>query len=179
MQPGHVVAVHRSAEHGFSKPVCDAIEVMAGLGVRADAHSGELVQHLSRVRVDPTQPNLRQVHLIHYELFDELSHLGFDIRPGDLGENISTRRIDLLALGRNDRLMIGEAVLRVTGLRNPCGQIESFRPGLLEHLAYRHEDEIIRKAGIMCVVETGGIIRARDAITIEPAVGPHVKLDRV
>ena len=179
MSQGRVVAVHRSGHHGFSKDSCEAIEIVAGHGVSGDAHAGETVQHLSRVRVDPSQPNLRQVHLIHCELFAELGEAGFVVRPGELGENISTAEIDLLALGRGDRLHIGESVLAVTGLRNPCAQIEASQPGLLEHLAIRRGDEIIRKAGIMAIAERGGTIRPGDAITIETAPGPHIGLDRV
>lgn len=176
---GRVVAVHRSSDHAFSKEECAEIEIVAGMGVRGDTHAGETVQHLSRVRVDPSQPNLRQVHLIHCELFDEMAELSFELLPGQLGENISTRGIDLLALGRDDRLHIGSTILRVTGLRNPCAQIEAFRPGLLGHLAFRQGEQLVRKAGIMTVAEHGGTIRPNDRIVVEPAPGPRVVLDRV
>ena len=176
---GEVVAVHSSTRHAFSKDPRTQIELITGLGIRGDAHAGAKVQHLSRVRANPTQPNLRQVHLIHCELFDEMELHGFEIRPGQLGENISTLGIDLLALGRDDRLHIGEAVLAVTGLRNPCAQIEAFRPGLLWHLAYRRGEAIVRKAGIMTIVERGGWIRPGNAIRVEPARDTPIALDRV
>lgn len=176
---GEVVAVHSSTRHAFSKGPRKEIELIAGLGVRGDAHAGAKVQHLSRVRADPTQPNLRQVHLMHCELFEEMVQHGFEIGPGELGENISTRGIDLLALGRDDRLHIGDAVLTVTGLRNPCAQIEAFSPGLLRHLAYGQGEAIVRKAGIMTIVERGGWIHPGDAIRIEPARNTPIALDRV
>lgn len=177
---GDVVAVCSSGEHRFSKKPTERIRILAGIGVEGDAHAGARVQHLSRVREDPAQPNLRQVHLIHSELFDELAHAGYTIGPGDLGENITTSGIDLLTLGRDTLLHIGaHAVLKVTGLRNPCSQIESFRPGLLKQVAVRSEGKIERKAGIMTVALEGGVVRARDAIRIERPDGPHVPLERV
>ena len=127
-----VCAVSRSGEHRFSKQAEAAITLLAGLGVEADAHLGVTVQHLSRVKADPTQPNLRQVHLIHAELFEELAAKGFAVAPAELGENVTTRGVDLLALPRGARLRLGpEAVVEVTGLRNPCAQIERHRPGLI------------------------------------------------
>ncbi len=143
--------------------------LVAGLGVANDAHAGETVQHLSRVRRDPCQPNLRQVHLIHAELFDDLATKGFTIHGGELGENITTRGLDLLGLGQNTRLHIGSAVIRVTGLRNPCAQIEAFRPGLLKHMIVRRADgSLDRKCGVMGVVEAGGVVSVGAAIEIEP-----------
>lgn len=175
-----IIAVCRSSEHRFSKQPCDEIRIVAGLGVQGDAHAGELVQHLSRVRANPDQPNLRQVHLIHSELFEELADKEFEVHPGDLGENITTRGIDLLSLSRDTLLRIGEeAVLRVTGLRNPCAQIEAFAPGLLRELALKTPRGIIRKAGIMTVVEHGGTVRPGDSITVEAPPGPHIPLERV
>ncbi|MEZ5679908.1 MAG: MOSC domain-containing protein [Erythrobacter sp.] len=178
MNNGTVFAVHSFSEHAFAKTSRDEIEIIAGIGVAGDAHAGAKVQHLSRVRADPNQPNLRQVHLIHGELFDEIAASGFDVRPGQLGENITTSGVDLLALGRDDRIHIGNVVLRVTGLRNPCAQIEAFRQGLLQQLVYRDGDEIVRKAGIMTIAESGGKIRPGDSIEVEPAPGPRIKLDR-
>ncbi|MEM6909661.1 MAG: MOSC domain-containing protein [Pseudomonadota bacterium] len=175
-----VLCVCCDAEHRFSKLPCERIEILAGFGVRGDAHAGETVQHLSRVARDPSQPNLRQVHLIHSELFDELSEHGFELAPGDLGENITTRGIDLLNLGRDTLLRIGpDAVLSVTGLRNPCTQIERFSSGLLKHLALKDGGGIVRKAGIMTVALSGGVIRPGDTIVIEPPEGPHIPLERV
>ncbi|WP_435417948.1 MOSC domain-containing protein [Parerythrobacter aurantius] len=154
--------------------------MIAGLGVEGDAHAGVTVQHLSRVRADPSQPNLRQVHLIHKELFDELAIKGFYIRPGDLGDNLTTEHIDLLGLSRDTLLRIGEdVVLRVTGLRNPCAQIDAFAPGLLKEVAVKTPGGIMRKAGIMAVVEHGGTVRPGDRIEIEAPSGPPIPLDRV
>lgn len=177
---GSVVAVSRDSAHRFSKPQAREICVTAGLGVEGDAHAGANVQHLSRIRVAPKAPNLRQVHLIHSELFEELAKKGFTIRPGDLGENITSIGIDLLNLGRDTLLRIGpDVVLSVTGLRNPCGQIDDFKPGLLKHLAFNTRKRVVRKAGIMSLALKGGTIRAGDRIEIEPPDGPHIPLDRV
>lgn len=176
-----VVAVCHSGEHAFSKPIAARIELVAGLGVKDDAHAGELVQHRSRVAIDPSQPNLRQVHLIHAELLDDLAAKGFAVKPGDLGENMTTRGIDLLGLPADTLLAIGpSAILRVTGLRNPCAQIERFMPGLLAEVVYRQPDDtIVRMCGIMAVVEVGGPIAPGDRIAAKLPLLPHRPLDRV
>ena len=187
LQPGtraagsFVTAVSRDLDHNFSKPNASAIMLVAGLGVEGDAHLGETVQHRVRVKEDPTKPNLRQVHLIHEELFSELAASGFCLRPGDIGENITTRGIDLLALPKGARLHIGrDAMVQVTGLRNPCRQIEAFRPGLLARLADRDgEGNAVIKSGIMGIVLTGGEVRPGDAIRVELPPGPHERLGRV
>ncbi|MFF4215073.1 MULTISPECIES: MOSC domain-containing protein [Streptomyces] len=178
---GTVTAVCRSGEHTFSKPVSESITLLAGLGVEGDAHLGVTVQHRSRVAQDPTQPNLRQVHLIHEELFAEVAEAGFAVRPGDLGENVTTSGIDLLALPRGTRLHLGDrAVVEVTGLRNPCLQIDGFRKGLLRHVVGRDENgAVVRKGGIMGVVLEGGEVRPGDPVRAELPDGPHVPLDRV
>lgn len=176
-----VIAVGRDAGHAFSKPTQTSIRLLAGLGVEGDAHCGATVKHRSRVAADPTQPNLRQVHLIHGELLDELNAAGFGIAPGQMGENVTTRGIDLLGLPVGARLRLGEeAEIEVTGLRNPCAQIEAFRPGLLKAVLGRDaQGRLIRKAGIMGIVLAGGAIRPGDRIgTILPAE-PHRALDRV
>ncbi|SDD29763.1 MOSC domain-containing protein YiiM [Cupriavidus sp. YR651] len=175
-----VVAVSRSPAHGFSKPREDAIRLLAGLGVEGDAHAGVTVQHRSRVAVDPTQPNLRQVHLIHAELHAALAEAGFDVGYGELGENITTQGIDLLRLPTGTRLHIGTAEIEITGLRNPCVQIDQFRKGLLRQLVYRDALEaLVRKAGVMGVVLAGGMVRPGDVIeTVLPAL-PHRALERV
>ena len=127
-----VIALARDAAHRFSKQPCQRLTLLAGLGVEGDAHAGRTVQHLSRIARDPGQPNLRQVHLIHAELFDELATKGFAVAPGQLGENITTRGIDLLGLSAGTRLRLGaEAVIEITGLRNPCVQIDSLAKGLM------------------------------------------------
>lgn len=176
-----VSAVARETTHRFSKRSVAELRILAGLGVEGDAHLGVTVQHRSRVAADPTQPNLRQVHLIHSELFEELQRKGFEISHGELGENITTVGIDLLGLPRGALLTVGsEVVLEVTGLRNPCSQIERFRPGLLAAVLDRGPDgEVIRKAGIMAVVRAGGLIRPGDPIEIELPPLPHFPLERV
>ncbi len=175
-----VVGLACSSRHGFSKAPCERVVLVAGLGVAGDAHAGETVRHLSRVRNDPSQPNLRQVHLIHSELLDELADKGFAIAPGDLGENILTRGIDLLGLPANTMLHIGASVVRVTGLRNPCAQIEAFRPGLLAQMVEKRADgSLARKCGVMGVVERGGEITVRAAIGVSLPSAPHCRLEPV
>lgn len=178
---GHVTAVSRSATHTLSKPVVDVIRLLAGLGVEGDAHAGTTVKHRSRVRQDPAQPNLRQVHLIHAELHDELNAQRFELAPGQMGENITTRGIDLLSLPKGALLHIGpEAVVEVTGLRNPCAQLDGIRPGLMNAVLGRDaEGRLVRKAGIMGVVLRGGDVRPGDTLRAEPPLPPHEALDRV
>lgn len=177
----HVSAVCRDARHNFSKPVADEITLLTGLGVDGDAHAGVTVQHRSRVAADPTQPNLRQVHLIPAELHDELRSLDFDVAAGQLGENVTTRGLDLVSLPRGTVLRLGaDAVVEVTGLRNPCLQIEAFRPGMLKQVAYKDaEGRFVRRAGIMGVVLAGGVVRPGDPIAVTLPDGPHEALDRV
>ncbi|MBA3528531.1 MAG: MOSC domain-containing protein [Propionibacteriaceae bacterium] len=176
-----VVAVSRDREHRFSKVPTEQIVLMAGVGVQGDAHAGVSVQHRSRVAADPTQSNLRQVHLIHAELFDELSEQGFDVAPGQLGENITTRHLDLLALPRGTQLRFGlEALVEVTGLRNPCRQINGLQPRLLDAVLRRNDSgEVERKAGIMGVVLRGGAVKAGDTIDVHLPPEPHQTLERV
>ena len=174
MKP-HVASVALNRRHEFSKPSAIQITLVEGLGVAGDAHSGVTVQHRSRVARDPTQPNLRQVHLLHTELFDELAASGFIVRPGELGENITTKGIDLLGLAEDTLLMIGaQAIVRVTGLRNPCNQIDVFQKGLLAATLDRDDaGNLIRKAGVMAVVVRGGDVMPGDQIEIEVPVGPQ------
>ncbi len=181
MSIGLVVSVAFDGVHRFSKESVSAIEVITGLGVKGDAHEGVTVKHRSRVAVDPSQPNLRQVHLIHAELFEELEQRGFSVGPADLGENITTSGIDLLALPRHTLLRVGEDVtLEVTGLRNPCVQIERFQSGLLAAVLDRGPNgEVIRKAGIMTIVNEGGLVRRGDLITLEMLPQPYLPLERV
>jgi MOSC domain-containing protein YiiM len=181
MADGSVIAVAKAPDHGFSKQVASEIRIIVGQGVEGDAHQGDSVRHRSRVAADPSQPNLRQVHLIHAELFDEVSAKGFDVSPAQLGENITTRGIDLLGLPRGTLLRLGpDVVLEVTGLRNPCAQIENFRPGLLaEVLGRGPQGEIIRKTGIMAIAVSGGMVCAGDLVTAELPAPPHLPLDRV
>ena len=176
-----VVSVSARLGHHFSKDPLPAITLLAGLGVDHDAHAGVTVKHRSRVAVDPSQPNLRQVHLIQAELLDALAAKGFTVKPGDLGENILTRGIDLLALPVGARLRLGdEAIVEVTGLRNPCGQIEAFQPGLLAEVIAKSADRrLIRKAGIMGIVLAGGRVGVGDRMTVELPPPPFYALDRV
>ena len=181
MADGMVIALAKAPDHGFSKQPANTIRIITGLGVEGDAHQGTKVKHRSRVAADPTQPNLRQVHLIHAELFDELSAKGFDVAPSQLGENITTRGVDLLGLPRGTLLRLGaEVVLEVTGLRNPCAQIENFRTGLLAAVLDRGaHGEIVRKTGIMTIALSGGIVSIGDPITAELPAPPHLPLERV
>ena len=164
---GRVVAVSARPGHHFTKTPKLFITLVEGQGVLGDGHAGATVQHRSRKRWNPGLPNLRQVHLIQAELFDALAAQGFGIGPGDMGENITTRGIDLLALPRGARLSIGEAVIEVTGLRNPCVQMDRFAPGLMAATLDKAPDGgLIRKAGVMGVVVGGGVVRAGDGIVI-------------
>ena len=177
---GAVVAVHRNPAHTFSKVAVDAITLLEGQGVEGDAHCGVTVQHRSRVAADPSQPNLRQVHLIHSELFETVGAAGHVVRPGDLGENITTHGIDLLGLPVGARLHVGDAVVAIMGLRNPCLQIDAFQDGLLKQVVFRDDQgALVRLAGIMGVVVRGGQVRPGDAITVELPAQPHLPLTRV
>jgi MOSC domain-containing protein YiiM len=178
---GIVTAVSLNPGHHFSKPNVLSIRLLEGLGVDGDAHAGATVKHRSRVRRDPTQPNLRQVHLVHSELFDELRAKGFTVTPGDIGENVTTRGIDLLALPTGTRLRLGEAAtVEITGLRNPCVQLDTFQKGLMAATLDKDADgNLIRKAGIMGVVLVGGEVRPGDAITIDLPAGAHRPLQPV
>jgi MOSC domain-containing protein YiiM len=178
---GIVTAVSCSAAHEFSKQNLSCIELVAGLGVRGDTHLGVTVQHRVRVREDPSKPNLRQVHLIHEELFDDLRAAGFTLRPGDIGDNVTTRGIALLGLPIATRLHLGaEAVVEVTGLRNPCRQIDGFQPGLMAALLGRDADgNVVRKSGIMAIVLAGGEVRPGDPIAVELPPEPYRPLKPV
>lgn len=181
MSRGTVVAVSRDAEHRFSKANQQSIRLLAGLGVEGDAHLGVTVRHRSRVAQDPTRPNLRQVHLIAAELFDELRTAGYEIGPGDLGENITTRGIDLLALPVATRLRLGsDALVEITGLRNPCLQIDHFRDGLLKQVVGHDEaGRLIRRAGVMGIVLEGGQIHTGAPVTVFLPRLPHRPLEKV
>ncbi|HEX6374035.1 MAG TPA: MOSC domain-containing protein [Longimicrobium sp.] len=172
---GVVTAVSRSRRHAFSKPNELFIRLVAGLGVEGDAHLGRTVKHRSRVRADATQPNLRQVHLIHAELHEELLAAGFRVCAGEMGENVTTRGLDLLALPAGARLHLGDdAVVQVTGLRNPCVQLDRFQPGLMAACLGRDADGgLVRKAGIMSIVLAGGDVRPGDTVRVELPPAPH------
>ena len=181
MSAAVVTAVSSDSQHSFSKPVRRAIKLIAGLGVEGDAHAGRTVQHLSRIARDPSVPNLRQVHLIHAELHDELSLRGYQISPGDMGENVTTRGIDLLGLPTGTKLRLGpDAVVQVTGLRNPCVQLDGFQPGLMKAVLHRDAaGRLVRKAGVMAIVLIGGQVTAGDRIGVDCPPEPHVPLQPV
>ena len=176
-----VKAVSKSATHTMSKPNQEKIMLLAGLGVEGDAHLGKTVKHRSRVAQDPTQPNLRQVHLIHEELLEELRAKGFHISAGQMGENITTRGIDLLGLPKNTKLLIGKsAVVEIMGLRNPCHQLNGIQAGLMDTVLDRDEqNNLIRKAGIMGIVLANGIVKSGDKIEVELPKKPFQILERV
>ena len=174
-----VSAVSRSPGHTMSKQNQPSIRLVAGFGVEGDAHAGETVKHRSRVARDPSQPNLRQVHLLQAELHQELEDLGFDVAPGEMGENVTTLGIDLLGLPAGTRLHLGEfAVVEVTGLRNPCAQLDGLHDGLMQAVL-RDDGSGLGKAGVMAVVVTGGDVRPGDRIRALLPPGPHRALARV
>lgn len=176
-----VLSLSKSQHHTFSKVCCPSITLIEDQGVAGDAHCGNQVQHRSRVKVDPTAANLRQVHLIHSELLSQLQAKGFNVQPATLGENITTSDIDLLSLPRDTELSIGQtAVIRITGLRNPCSQLDKYQMGLIAAvLAKDSTGKLIRKAGVMGVILKGGVINTGDAISIQLPHAPHYPLERV
>lgn len=175
---GRVESVSAHGEHAVSKPPREVIRLVEGLGVEGDAHAGATVKHRSRVRRDPTQPNLRQVHVMHAELLDELRERGFDVSAGRLGENVTTRGVALLDLPRGARLRMGPcAVVEITGLRNPCSQLDGLQPGLMAAvLATAPDGSLVRRAGVMGIVVSGGEVRRGDAVVVELPEGERVPL---
>lgn len=178
MAPPRVVAVSASPSHRFSKEPVEVVRLVEGHGVEGDSHAGATVQHRSRKRWRPQDPNLRQVHLIGGELLEELAALGHPVQPGLLGENVTTSGVDLLALPTGTVLRLGaEAELEVTGLRNPCVQIDRFSPGLLAEVVGRDgAGEVVRRAGVMAVVRRSGEVRAGDALDVVLPPEPHTPL---
>lgn len=182
-----VLAVHRDGEHRFSKTTVDAIELQTGLGVAGDAHRGRTVQHRSRVKANPDQPNLRQVHLVSQSLFTHVAEQGFEVRPGQLGENITLAAApgwqwnELIALPAGTELHFAQGpVLQLTGLRNPCVQIDDFQPGLFAAMLDKDgQGRLIRKTGVMAVVLQGGAVQAGDAVTRQLPPPPHQAMERV
>ena len=176
-----IISLSRDSEHNFSKPPVDQLTLLAGLGIEGDAHAGRTVQHLSRMAKEPNAANLRQVHLIHAELFEELAEKGFSVGPGQLGENITTRGLDLLGLSRGTRLRLGEeALIEITGLRNPCIQINAFAEGLMAATLDKAPDgSLVRKSGVMAVVITSGDVRVGDGIELASVPMTHEPLEPV
>ncbi len=181
MQTGTVHSVAKSNTHTFHKFSCEELELITGLGVAGDAHRGETVKHRSRVAKDPTQPNLRQVHLLQSELFSELAEKGFEVQPGEMGENITTTGVDLLKLPTGTILRIGhETQVEITGLRNPCKQIDDFQQGLLKEVAFKDEEgKLVRRAGVMGIVRKGGPVKLGDNIEVLLPSPPFRPLERV
>lgn len=176
-----IESVHASPEHSFHKPAQESVRLLAGLGVEGDVHCGAQVRHRSRVAQDPSQPNLRQVHIISRELLEGLGAQGFALEPGDLGENLATLGLDLHALPVGAILRLGErALVALTGLRNPCAQLEAFQPGLLAAVLPRDSaGRPQRRAGVMAVVIAGGEVRPGDAVEVALPPGPAIALERV
>lgn len=177
---GIVYSVSKSNVHNFSKNICSFIKLIKGQGIEGDAHCGSTIKHRSRVKIDPNQPNLRQVHLIHFELIEELREKGFKVNPATMGENITTKEIDLLSLPRNTKLRIGSAEIEVTGLRNPCSQLDNYQKGLTAAVLDKDEiGHLIRKAGIMGTVNKSGVVKEGDSIKVELPPEPFQTLERV
>jgi MOSC domain-containing protein YiiM len=178
---GIVTAVSRSASHTMAKPTQQTIRLLRGLGVDGDAHLGATIKHRSRLRRDPSQPNLRQVHLIHEELHEELRAAGFAVTAGQMGENVTTRGVDLLGLPTGTRLHLGDAaVVEVTGLRNPCVQLDALEPGLMAaNLGRDERGGIVRRTGVMSVVVADGEVRPGDPIRVELPREPRRPLEPV
>ena len=175
-----VIAVASDTKHNIAKPVRESITLMAGWGVEGDAHAGTTVQHRYDKRRNPEAPNLRQVHLMHAELFDRMGALGMEVLPGQMGENITTRGIDILNLPRGTQLKIGAAVIEVTGLRNPCKYLNQIAPGLMTACLAKHDDgELFPQSGVMGIILEGGEIRPRDIIQIIAPPKPHERLKPV
>lgn len=176
-----VISVSKSNKHEFSKDVISTIPLTENEGVEGDAHRGKTVKHRSRVKKDPSKPNLRQVHLIHNELLEKLREKGFRVSPGTLGENITTEGIDLLSLPRNTVLSIGDQVeIEITGLRNPGSQLDHYQEGLTAAVLERDDEgNIKRKAGVMAIITKGGVVKVYDIIQVKLPVNPHHPLERV
>ena len=178
---GEVMCVAAHPTHAFSKEPRQQIQLITGMGVEGDAHCGETVKHRSRVAANPQQPNLRQVHLFAAEMLDEVVAQGFSVKPAELGENITTRGLDLIHLPLGARLRIGkDALIELTGLRNPCKQIDRFQKGLMQAVLGRDEHgQLLLRAGVMAIVLQGGLISSGDTISVDLPALPHKKLERV
>jgi MOSC domain-containing protein YiiM len=170
-----VTSVSLNPLHTFSKRPVPEIRILAHHGVEGDAHAGEKVQHLYRVRKNPNAPNLCQVHLIAEEFLEELRTQNFPIEPGQLGENIIVRSLDLCSLSVGATLRLGsDALIEITGLRDPCNQLNTLRPGLMKACLARSLDgTLIRKAGVMAIALVSGSVRPGDPIHLTLPPHPH------
>ena len=177
---GTVVAVSRCPTHGFSKVPQSEITLLEGLGVDGDAHAGKTVQHLYRIKLDRTAPNLAQVHFLPVELFDEMAALGYALAPGAMGENVLTRGLDLAAMPTGATFRVGEALVEISGIRDPCKKIDALGMGLTKAMFGKTpRGGLLRKAGIMGVVRRGGVLRPGDAIAVALPPEPHRALEVV
>ena len=175
-----VIAVASDSAHNVIKPVRESIKLIAGFGIEGDAHAGEKIQHRYDKKRNPDAPNLRQVHLMHAELFDQMAELGMSVKPGQMGENITTRNIDILSVARGTHLKIGDAIIEITGLRNPCKHLNKVAVGLMAACISRYEDgAIFPQSGVMGIVIAGGEIMAGDDIQIITPEMPHHRLEPV
>lgn len=176
-----VISVSRSSGHSFRKACEESINLIEGFGVEGDVHAGKKIKHTFLAKEDPDRKNIRQIHLIAAELFTELKGKGFNVDPGQLGENITTEGIDLLSLPTGTLLHIGNgAVIELTALRQPCIQIDEFQQGLLKEVVYKDSGgNIIRKVGVMGVILVSGAVSPNDEIIVETPDKPHHKLDYV
>ncbi len=176
-----IIALSKSPFHTFTKTPEHSVRLLEGLGVDGDTHSGKTDQHRSHAARNPNAPNLRQVHLIHSELHDELREKGFKVGPGQMGENITTRGVDLLSLPAGTRLHLGKhAIVELTGLRNPCKQLNTIQDKLMQATIEKKADgTILRKSGVMSIVIAGGDVFLNDAIRVELPAEPHRAMEPV
>ena len=175
-----VIAVASDSAHNVIKPVRESISLIAGLGIEGDAHAGKTIQHRYDKARNPDAPNLRQVHLMHAELFDQMAELGMTVTPGQMGENITTRNIDILGVPRGTHLKIGEAIIEITGLRNPCKHLNKVAVGLMEACIERYDDgALFPQSGVMGIVIAGGEIKVGDDIQIITPDKPYSRLEPV
>jgi len=177
---GRVVGLARDGRNGFSKSAMDTICLIQGQGVEGDAHSGPFVRHRYLARRQPRLPNLRQVHLIPSELFEALRNAGYDLHPGDLGDNIATAGLDLETLPMGALLDLGsEACIELTGLRTPCVLIDRFRTGLKRQMVCSEPVAPRFRCGVMSIVRTGGRLAVGDPIRVRLPPKPWTDLPAV
>jgi len=163
-----VLSVSMSSSHGFSKRPTDYIYLLSGCGVQGDVHCSGAA----------SSNNKRQVHLIASELLTELARKdskgrAYIISPGALGENITTKGIDLVGLNEGTRLHFGDgddhAIVRITGLRNPKKRLDEWPKGLLDRCAMKNKKGEItgRKIGVMGIVEEDGFVQPGHMVYVE------------